>query len=321
MTDRIDAFLARAGLADGPRRVLAGDMSTRRYLRAGGRIVMDADPAVAPPVEPFLDRAARLAGAGLSVPRIECADPGRGLIAMEDLGDDLLSAVAARDPGAEGRLYAAAGRVLARLQAVPADDLPDHADDMPERACWALDWYAPENLFQRARAKDAVAALMEDLPGPRVMTHRDWHAENLVWLPHRDGDARIGILDFQDAQRGPADYDLASLVRDVRRDVSPAAAEAALDAYCDASGRDRATVEAGTALCAAQRNMRIFGNFARAAVTAGKTRYLDLLPRLHALWSADLAHPALGRAAPMLRDLVPPPDADRIRALRARAAA
>ena len=58
--------------------------------------------------------------------------------------------------------------------------------------------------------------------GASVMAHRDYHAENLIWLPERDGPARVGMIDFQDAVRAHPSWDLHSLLQDARRDVSPA---------------------------------------------------------------------------------------------------
>ena len=48
---------------------------------------------------------------------------------------------------------------------------------------------------------------------------RDYHSPNLLWLPERQGMARIGLIDFQDALLGPPAYDLVSLLQDARVDV------------------------------------------------------------------------------------------------------
>ena len=51
---------------------------------------------------------------------------------------------------------------------------------------------------------------------------RDYHSPNLMWLPERKGVKSVGILDFQDALRGPLAYDLVSLLQDARLDVPEA---------------------------------------------------------------------------------------------------
>ena len=68
-----------------------------------------------------------------------------------------------------------------------------------------------------------------------MFVHRDYHAQNLMWLPEREGLGRIGLIDFQDAVAGSRAYDLISLVEDARRDVAPELAEIATSAL---SGRD-----------------------------------------------------------------------------------
>ena len=53
--------------------------------------------------------------------------------------------------------------------------------------------------------------------GADVMLLRDFHSENLLYLKDRIGLKTLGILDFQDALKGPAAYDLVSLLQDARR--------------------------------------------------------------------------------------------------------
>src|SRR6516164_9852447 len=64
-----------------------------------------------------------------------------------------------------------------------------------------------------------------------VFTHRDYHAQNLLWLPERKGPARVGLLDFQDAVRAHPAWDLTHLLQDARRDVSPELEAAMLDRF------------------------------------------------------------------------------------------
>ena len=47
---------------------------------------------------------------------------------------------------------------------------------------------------------------------------RDYHSPNLLWLAEREGVARIGLLDFQDAVLGHPAYDVVSLLQDARVD-------------------------------------------------------------------------------------------------------
>src|SRR4029453_14140732 len=103
---------------------------------------------------------------------------------------------------------------------------------------------------------------------------RDYHKDNLLWLPARSGVKACGLLDFQDAQQGHPSYDLVSLIEDARRDVSPAIHAACLARYVGETGlADPAAFRAGVALMAAQRHARILGLFVRLLKRDGKPAY------------------------------------------------
>ncbi|MGH6870503.1 MAG: aminoglycoside phosphotransferase family protein [Rhizomicrobium sp.] len=244
---------------------------------------------------------------GLSAPDIYAADPARGFALIEDLGDALYADVLA-DGGDAHALYAAAVDALARLHTARAPatlppDKPLHAFD--ETALIAetdlmTEWFLPlalgraatveETAGHRARWRDVLAPVLAAAP---VFVHRDYHAQNLIWLPERDGLARVGMIDFQDAVAGTRSYDLISLIEDARRDVAPELAEAMTRRYIAAAGVDEAAHRAEMAVMAAQRNAKIAGIFARLHKRDGKPRYLDYLPRVWGYLNRDLEHPAL----------------------------
>ena len=127
---------------------------------------------------------------------------------------------------------------------------------------------------------------------------RDYHSPNLLWLPEREGLARVGVIDFQDALKGHAAYDLVSLSQDARRDI-PGDLEGRLYAhYCEARAQRDSAFEqdafgAAYAALGAQRNSKILGIFARLAKRDGKHDYLAHIPRVSAYMERNLAHPAL----------------------------
>jgi aminoglycoside/choline kinase family phosphotransferase len=108
----------------------------------------------------------------------------------------------------------------------------------------------------------------------------------------KDGIAHFGLLDFQDALVGHPAYDLASVLEDARRDVSPGVEAAMLDRYVAAAGQREAYRRAYWAL-AAQRNTRILGVFVRLWKRDGKPGYRQFQPRMWGLLERDLAHVAL----------------------------
>ncbi|RBI84709.1 aminoglycoside phosphotransferase [Rhodosalinus halophilus] len=317
-------FLAAAGWGGVEAVPLAGDASARRYFRLqradGARaVLMEAEAGEE--VSRFLRVGRFLRDAGLSAPEVVASDAPNGLLLLEDFGDALVARIAEAEPEREAGLYAVAAEALAALHRhAPPADWPRATPAMLSRAIAPLfEHYAPETPPEtRAATEEALAQALEGLDAPTaVPILRDFHAENLIWLPERAGSARAGLLDYQDAMAGHVAYDLASLLRDARRDVSPAAAEAAITAFLRESGRNRATLTAAMALLGVQRNLRILGVFARLAAH-GKPRYLALMPRVWRHLEADLAHPAAAPVARALGEALPAPDPARLDRLRRR---
>ena len=180
------------------------------------------------------------------------------------------------------------------------------------------EWYLPVALGRAATAEEIAEhralwqATLGGIAAARpVFVHRDYHAQNLLWMPGRAGMAKSGLIDFQDAVAGSRAYDLVSLLEDARRDVDPAVAKAALRHYLDtmsAQGTplDEAAFAAEMAAMAAQRNAKIVGIFARLHRRDGKPRYLSLLPRVWGHLTRDLAHPSLAPLRTWYDRTIPP---------------
>ena len=266
-------------------------------------------------IEAFVAAADYLRGRGLSAPEIIAADPAQGLAVLEDLGDDLYARLIAAGAD-EAPLYAAAIDALIAL----------HAAAPPERlqgprASWPLlayddlalktgsdlflEWW-PKFSRQAPFGPDAVAE-WERLwapvrargeaggTGPQgVFAHRDYHAENLIWLPGRAGVARVGLLDFQDALRAHPAWDLLSLLQDARRDVPPALEAAMLDRYLAARpDLDRESFLADYHALAALNAARILFIFARQVAGFQRPRYTAFMPRTWRHLERNLAAPGL----------------------------
>ncbi|MCZ0811263.1 MAG: aminoglycoside phosphotransferase family protein [Pseudomonadota bacterium] len=323
MTERdalIRAFIDAGDWAGGRIAPLAGDASNRRYLRlrdpASGdtAVLMDAPPDRGEDVRPFVEIAHYLRGIGLSAPRILDADMEAGLLLLEDLGDDLFANVIPRDPALENSLYCAATDLLGTLHDHPPPPglAPYSPALMADLAMLAFDWYraaladpAPD---ARASTQAAIlAALHTHASDADVLIQRDYHAQNLLWMPDRQGDARVGLLDFQDAMLGHRAYDLVSLLQDARRDVPRAVEDAMLTRYIDRNGMDSASFRTAYHALGAQRNLRIIGVFARLCIRDGKPHYVDLIPRVWDHLQSDLADPALAPLARILENSLPSP--------------
>ncbi len=311
-----------AGLPGAPvQRILpaSADASFRRYFRvfrdAGvTQVAMDA-----PPEREGLDewlRAARiLAGTGVHVPAIIAADTEQGFVLTSDLGRqhylEALSAGADPEP-----LYADAIDALVRLQTTPpeaAAALPRYDRELLQREMELFpEWFLGRHLglvpdaAERRAIEDAFDWLCnEALAQPVVLVHRDYHSRNLLVCP----DGNPGIVDFQDAVRGPVSYDLVSLLKDCYVVWPRKRLLAWLDRY-----RERAAA-AGIAVGASreqflqwfermglQRHIKVLGIFARLWHRDGKPGYLADLPRVldYAL-EAAASEPALAAFDGFLR--------------------
>ncbi|MBV7410982.1 aminoglycoside phosphotransferase family protein [Maritimibacter sp. DP1N21-5] len=321
MTERevaITAFLDTHGWSDATQTHLAGDASNRRYrrLRDGDRlaILMDANPDLGEDVRPFCTMARHLSAHGLSAPHIHAEDDALGLLLIEDLGNDLFASMTKVDPTRERALYLAATDTLIALHAAPLPEAPDYGfETMTTLAGLAHDWYlfgatGTKDDTAKARVQETLADAFATLPVVQpVLVLRDYHAENLLWLPDRDAPANVGLLDFQDAGIGHPAYDLMSLARDARRDVDPATTSAMIAHYARSTQTDPDDFTRACAAVSAQRNLRILGVFARLSLHYGKAHYVDLIPRTWANLMIDLAHPAFGALRQAVVDTLPAP--------------
>jgi aminoglycoside/choline kinase family phosphotransferase len=178
-----------------------------------------------------------------------------------------------------------------------------------------LDWYLPWcgiEISDGAREaflalwKKIGDALVEERP---VTVLRDYHSVNLLWREAAQARFRIGLIDVQDALKGHAAYDVASLLCDARLDVSAAHHDAGLAHYCAARfGADETAqrdFKAAYATCAVQRNLKIAGIFVRLALRDKKPTYLGHMPRIIGYLKTHLAHPALADMADWMKAHAP----------------
>jgi N-acetylmuramate 1-kinase len=217
----------RHGLQAASLRPASSDASFRRYLRiadAGGRsfIVMDAPPTQED-VRPFIAVAGLLESAGLNAPRVLESDVGQGFLLLTDLGSQLYlqalqEAVARGDFAHTDRLMRAAIAALLQWQTrADASALPPYDDGMLRRELalfpeWCVGrelgavWTADEQQQWQAACDLLVGSALAQAS---LAVHLDYMPRNLMVC-----EPNPGILDFQDAVRGPIAYDMASLLRD-----------------------------------------------------------------------------------------------------------
>ncbi|HEY3799192.1 MAG TPA: phosphotransferase [Caulobacteraceae bacterium] len=249
-------------------------------------------------VDAFICCAGWLRHLGLSAPEIVAADPALGLAVLEDLGDDLYARLI--EAGDDERpLYDAAVDGLVRLHSeTPPDVLAFGGERWPllvydslalqTGGLMFLEWwpkYAGIPAFSQA-ARDEWEAFWTPIrargeAGASVFCHRDYHAENLIWLPGRPGAARVGMLDFQDALRAHPAWDFSMLLHDGRRDVSEATEQAALARYfADRPDVDSEQFLADYHALGALNVLRILFIFGRQVAGFGRPKYRAFTPRM-----------------------------------------
>ncbi|PLS22826.1 aminoglycoside phosphotransferase family protein [Neptunicoccus cionae] len=325
MTDRselITQFLKSAEWDHATRANLAGDASNRSYDRLtdpmhGAAVLMNAPPERGEDIRPFVKMTNWLLDQGISAPRILAADEEAGFLLLEDFGDDLFARLCGTARADEVELYTAAVDVLVHLAKAPppADIAPYNSATYLREAQLLTDWYLPAATGQdtspelRAEFDSLITAACDGLAQNAVVL-RDYHSENLLWLPDREGIRRVGQLDYQDALLGHPAYDLVSLLEDARRDTSPDLQTAMFDHYVTQSGVDKAHFSLAYNTLGMQRNIKIIGIFARLCLRDGKPVYLKHMPRVWDHLQRDLRDPALSALADWLARHVPAPTDD-----------
>jgi aminoglycoside/choline kinase family phosphotransferase len=276
----------------------SADASFRRYFRAfcnrATYIVMDAPPGKED-VRPYLKVTRLLESLGAHAPHVHQADTARGLLLLEDLGGThyLSRFTAGEDPE---RLYSDALRVLADIQVrgrdAAAELLPYDREPLARELALMPEWFLGRHLKTELSASDSQTIarafeflIAEALAQPTVFVHRDFHSRNLMVVEDRNP----GIIDFQDALRGPVGYDLVSLLKDCyiswprERVVQWVSGYRALlrskgDAGAWLSGADDTEFLRWFDLMGVQRHVKVLGIFARLWYRDGKSGYLADLP-------------------------------------------
>jgi len=230
------------------------------------------------------------------VPHVHGSDARRGFIVMEDLGDTQYLNLLRTGRGVD-KLYGDALTTLANIQVrglkaaqvlEPYDRTPlaRELNLMPE---WFLEKHLRLELSPEERGLLTVTfefLINEALLQPQVFVHRDFHSRNLMVLRDSTTDNRgPGVIDFQDALRGPVGYDLVSLLKDCYISWSRERVERWVRGFRRVLGNLGANVGDSEYqfmrwfdLIGVQRHLKVLGVFSRLWHRDGKIGYLADLP-------------------------------------------
>lgn len=277
----------------------SSDASFRRYFRVLQRnnsqalIVMDAPPDKED-VRPFMHVAALLRAGGSNSPAVLAANPELGFLLLQDFGNTTMLQGLGAHPGQQDSIYIQALNDLVHMQVNTATTgLPVYgADKLLQEMNLFDEWYVGRHFGaaltdQERNWLDSIKGMLiqSALAEPQVFVHRDYHSRNLMLLNPGEAEPRFGILDFQDAVKGPLSYDLVSILRDAYIEWPEAQTLDWTVRYWEAARKAGLPVNEDPGefyrqfdFMGLQRHLKILGIFARLNYRDGKAQYLNDLP-------------------------------------------
>ncbi len=285
---------------------IVGDASNRRYYRISfcrsGKpeetlVVMQIESPQPGKETDYVKLTRFLGGIGVPVPQLYGYDSTKGILLIEDCGDNLFQSVVESSNSEKEvrKWYKKAIDLLANLQKNASSSIGPscpayHLRFDVEKLMWEFDFmwtYYVEGLLEKkpgVREKDeirkrfvSVCAVLAD--EKRYFVHRDYHCRNLMVV-----NGELKTIDFQDARMGPRQYDLASLLRDSYVELPEGLIDYLIEYYIclmerDGEKIDRRRFRHVFDLMVFQRNLKAIGTFAYQKVWLGEARYLEDIPR------------------------------------------
>ncbi|MBU2262869.1 MAG: phosphotransferase [Proteobacteria bacterium] len=250
---------------------------------------------------------------GVRVPAIFAHDPQRGLVLMEDLGDEDLFALRTAPWEVRRGLYEKTLALAARLHQFPPGRFPAGSVRLmpgfgPELYRWERDYFREQCVRGVCRLRlaegeeEALEAELAGLAGrlgetKPELVHRDLQSQNVMIV----GDEPV-LIDFQGMRRGSLFYDLGSLLSDPYVELREEERTTLLRHYFDVSRPPYGWGEFGELflLASAQRLMQALGAYGFLGLKKGKTHFLAHIPR-----ALERLRDVAGRAGrlPRLHDL------------------
>ena len=266
----IKQFLKLHGWQNAKSEEITSDASNRKYSRLfkekNTLVLMDSNPTENESIQDFIYYTNELRSHDFSAPKIYGSDVNNGFLLLEDLGKNNFASMLKNQPNLENTIYREAINQLIEIQntTIPTFTLPYDFKVLVKEVLLFADWYLSAlQIPQKSKnLLDILNPLFEKvLKQKPTLVLRDYHAENLIWLPKRNKNKRIGLLDYQDALAGHPAYDLASLLKDARRDVSFKLRDELTDYFLKQTKFDRELFLRDYSILSAQRNLKIIGIF------------------------------------------------------------
>ncbi len=306
---------------------LAGDASNRIYYRVDAgkkRWILCHDESYGSLTEKnysFLILHRLFKEKGIPVPEISAADPERGLLLLEDLGDKLLQyLVSGLSPSGKREIYEKTIDFLIKIQSIRGKgEIPFGLAFDAEKLMYEFRFFVthtlagyigvdlPETLRGELLSEFEKISGILNRPDYFVLNHRDFHSRNIIHF--NEG---LYFIDFQDARMGLPQYDLASLLRDSYTVLETSEVEHLKEYYYTQSkaagiqNMERDEFNFLFDLSSFQRNVKAMGSFGFHAHVNGKKFYADFItPALKYIEDSVHRRDELKTAGKILKDLIP----------------
>jgi N-acetylmuramate 1-kinase len=283
---------------------LAGDASARKYYRLikGDKtfVLMSWEPFNAE-TYPFLNVLAQFSYAKVNVPHVMGINSQLGVILLDDLGDLTLERKYWESTSAENSwpFYQKALDEIIKIHTTATKEsdpnikynIAKTTEFDVAKFMWEMN-YAKTHLLEGLLKQKLSEKISQDLENvffhlctelykqPQVICHRDYHSRNLMIKLDK-----VYVIDFQDARRGPIQYDLVSLLKDSYVDISDDYAKQMLSYYLEQTdfvNSDQTSLEKFNIIYELQSVQRCFkacGSFASFMNAREDKRYLKYLPQ------------------------------------------
>lgn len=324
-TKKIEQFLKLHGWQNAISEKITSDASNRKYSRLfkekNTMILMDSNPIKNESIQNFMYFTNELRSHNFSAPKIYGSDVSNGFLLLEDLGKNNFTSMLRTQPELENTIYREAINQLVEIhnKKIPRFTLAYDIKILIKEVLLFSDWYLSTLQIPQKSKKilDILTPLLiKALKQKPTLVLRDYHAENLIWLPKRTNNKRVGLLDYQDALAGHPAYDLASLLKDARRDVSLKLRDELTDYFLKKTKFDKALFLRDYSILSAQRNLKIIGIFTRLSIRDNKPSYLNLIPRVWQNLQDDLLHPDLAELSDFMKLNVPEPTVSTLKKIK-----
>ncbi len=253
------------------------------------RLTFASDPCA------HIETTALFREAGLPVPRVQASCGEEHVMFIEDVGDTRLQDwLAGRSENELKEAYRHAVAMIITIQEVTkqatiADSICSCLAFDAAKLKYELGFFFANyiNKYLGLKLDPATAnainqdfkALCSELAArPRVLTHRDYHARNLMMY-----NDEMFIIDQQDARMGPASYDLASLLRDPYAAIDNAVANEMVELFIERKAASSVPLESVEEfrqelhLMTVQRMLKAIGTYAYQAAVMKNQVYVGYI--------------------------------------------